>query len=441
MVYSRKENNTTNYIHPSELNLWEVHRAMGYDPYGYPVLRIDDTSKQHTSKNRVKTSGSEILFFNSFTGPDGDDLEIWDTQITGSGTVTQQTPNTGFLKLQVGSNVGDKIIRQTRRVIPYSPGRANEVSMTMRFTQPTTGVRRRHGPFTDTDGAYFEDGGDGTYYVVIRHQVEGGIHEHRVARENWNVDKFDGAGPSGIVADPDAIQLMIVEYEWYGAGHVEFKFVINNNSYPVHQFSTANVLDHPWSNTPFLPVRVEIENYAGASGTHDYYVGSTSVMAEGTIGPRGIEFNASTPITGKNTGNTANVFRPMVSIRMKSDDLNAVVIPKDFQAATLDNTGIFYRIVQNPTLIDPVWVDMGSRSSVEYDVSATGQIGGKVMKEGYISPGFQGSLIYFDPAILNQLGRITTTTLGDTSDIITVEIASVNANKQAYASLNWVEQK
>lgn len=441
MSYSRKDNNTTNYVHPSELNLWELHRAMGYDPYGYPILRIDDTSKQHTSKNRVKTSNPEILFFNSFTGPDGDDLEIWDTQITGTGSVLQQNPNTGFLQLQVGSNVGDKIVRQTRRVIPYSPGRANEVSMAMRFTSPTAGIRRRHGPFTETNGAYFEDGGDGTYYVVLRHEVEGGIHEHRVPREEWNVDALDGNGPSGIVADPEAIHLMIVEYEWYGAGHVEFKFVIGNNSYPVHQFDTANVLDHPWSNTPFLPVRVEIENYGGATGTHSYYIGSTSVMAEGTIGPKGIEFNAATPITGKVTGNTANVFRPMVSIRMKSDDLNAIVIPKDFQAATLDNTGIFYRIVQNASLVGAVWVDMGNGSSVEYDVSATSQTGGKVLKEGYISPGNQGDIFPFDPDILNQLGRTTVTSLGDTSDIITVEVASVNANKTAYASFNWIEQK
>lgn len=52
----------------------------------------------------------------------------------------------------------------------------------MRFIQPTTGVRHCHGPFTNTDSAYFEDGGDGTYYVVIRHQVEGGLVEARP----WN---------------------------------------------------------------------------------------------------------------------------------------------------------------------------------------------------------------------------------------------------------------
>lgn len=433
--------NSTNYFHSHEPNTNDLVMAMDYDPYGYPVIRIDDTTKQHTSKNRVKTSGSEILFFNSFTGADGDDPEIWDTVVTGTGSVIQQTPNTGFLEMQVGSSVGDKIVRQLRRVIPYTPGRANEVSMAMRFTTPTTGVRRRHGPFSENNGAYFEDGGDGTYYCVTRYTDSNGLHEHRVARADWNVDPLDGTGPSGIVADPEAIQLMIVEYEWYGAGHVEFKFVINNNAYPVHEFYTGNVHPHPWSATPFLPVRVEIENYGGAAGTHSYHVGSTSVLAEGTIGPRGVEYNAATAITGKTTGNTANVFKPMVSIRMKSTQLNAIVIPKDFQAATLDNTGIFYRIVQNSILTGAVWTAVGKGSACEYDVSATAQTNGKVLKEGYISPGNMGEVIKFDDDILYQLGRRTTTTIGDTSDIITVEIASVNANKQAYASINWVEQK
>ena len=436
--YSRKANNTTNYEHPSELNLWEVHRAMDYDPYGYPVLRIDDTTKQHTSKNRVKMSRQELLFFNNYVG--GDDTEIWDTVTTGTASIAHDIYD-NLIEMQVGSDAGDRVVRQTRRVIPYTPGRQNEISMAMRFTQPTIGVRRRHGAYDDFNGAYFEDGGDGTYYVVCRRNTAGGIIEERVARDDWNVDPLDGTGPSGIVANPDSVQLMVLEYEWYGAGQVEFNFVINNNKYPIHQFDHANRVEYVWSNSPFQPVRAEIENYGGAAGTHSYFVGSTAVQAEGQLGNRGIEFNASTPVTGKSTGTTANVFKPMVSIRMKSDRLDAVVIPLDFQAGTLDNTGIFYRIVQNPVLTGASWQPVEDNSDVEYDVSATAQTNGKVLKEGFISPNNQGQVVSFRDQVLAQLGRTTTTTIGDTSDILSIEIASIQANKDAYASINWLEQR
>ena len=430
--------NSTNYFHSYEPNTNDLTQAMDYDPYGKPVIRIDDTTKQHTSKNRVKISNYEVLFFNTFVG--GDDAEIWDQKITGTASANYEQYG-GWIRLDVGGTAGDRIVRQTRRVIPYVPGRPNEVSMAMRFTNPTPGIRRRHGAFDDFNGAYFEDGGDGTYYCVTRRNTAGGVVEERVAREDWNVDRLDGTGPSGITADPDAVQMMVLEYEWYGAGQVEIKFIIDNNAYSVHRFDHANRVNYIWSNLPFLPVRVELENFGGAAGTHSYYVGSTAVIAEGTFSSRGIEFNAATPITGKTTGNTANVFVPMVSIRLKSNNLYAVVVPKDFQAATLDNTGIFYRIVQNSVLTGAVWTSAGANSAVEYDRTATAATSGKVVKEGYISPGNMGDVYYFDSEVLNQMARRTTTTLGDTSDIITIEIASVNANKQAYAVINWIEQR
>lgn len=403
------------------------------NPWGNPVLQVDDDTVQHTSKNRRKISSYEIIQFNTFQH--GDDSEIWDSQITGTASAAHD-PYLGMIKMSVGSTAGDSVIRQTRRVIPYTPGRANEVSMAVRFTTPTGGVRRRFGAFDENNGAFFEDGGDGTYYVVCRRNTASGPVDERIARENWNVDKLDGNGPSGITADPTKIQLMVIEYEWYGAGHVEFKFIIGNNAIAVHEFNHANVVEHTWSSTPFLPVRAELANVTGTAGTHDFYVGSTSVLAEGTRGPRGIEFNANSPITGKTTPNTANTFIPVVSIRIQSDKLDACVIPLDFQAATLDNTGLFYRIALNPVLENADWNPVGKGSYCEYDFAATGQTNGKVLKSGYISPNSQGNVIKFSEEVLNQLGR---TDMGTVSDILTIEIATVNGNKDVFANLNWIE--
>jgi hypothetical protein len=149
----------------------------------------------------------------------------------------------------------------------------------------------------------------------------------------------------------------------------------------------------------------------------------------------GVESNAATPVTGR-TLTTANTFYPVLSIRLKSDRLQGVVLPFDLQAATLDNTQIFYRLVLNPVLTDASWVSVGSESFVEYDVSATAQSNGRILKTGYIGTYQQGITIKFDDRTTNQLGR---TSMGTVSDILTVEIAATAANKSAFASINWLE--
>ena len=427
--------NSTNYFHSHEPNTNDLVQAMDYDPYGRPVLRIDDTTKQHTSKNRVKVSTYEVTDYGTFTYSKG--LDIWDEKITGTGSTTFEE-YLGMVKLEVGSDAGDQVIRQTRRVQRYIPGRQNEISMSVIFGTPTTGIRRRFGLFDAEDGAFFEDGGDGTYYVVCRRNTAGGPLDVRVAREDWNVDKLDGTGPSGIVADPEAIQHMVIEYEWYGAGLVEFKFIINNNAYPVHQFEHGNIDPNPWASTAALPVRIELTNVAGTAGTHTFYQGSHSFATEGRTELLGRQISVSTPVTGK-TLTTANTFYPVVAIRMKSNALNSVVVPDSYAGATLDNTNIFIRVIENATITGGTWTSIGDDSAVEYNLTATSYTGGTVLESVYVSSGNMGNRFNFPDRTITQLLRNTTTNLGDTSGTFLIAIASVGANKAGWASLGWVE--
>jgi len=343
-----------------------------------------------------------------------------------------------MVKLEVGSTAGDSVYRQTKRVQRYIPGRQGEVSMTMIFGTPTTGVRRRFGMFDELNGFFFEDSGDGTYRCVLRRNTAGGVLEESFARDEWNVDPLDGTGPSGITADPLAIQHMSIEYEWYGAGMIEWNFVINNNKYPVHRINHANIHDHTWAAKAALPVRVELENYGGAAGTHTFYQGSHSFATEGSTEILGRQNSMSTPITGKNL-NSANTFYPMVAIRLKDTALDSVIIPDEYSAATLDNTDIFIRVIELPTITGGTWESFGSDSAVEYNITATGFSGGNILSTTFISSNNQGTIFKFPDRTLTQLLRNTTTTLGDTSGVFLIAVASVGANKDGFASLGWIE--
>jgi len=405
------------------------------NPWGKQVVTVDDDTVQHTSKNRRKVSTFEVTDYGTFKT--GKDTRIWDEKVTGTASSTHE-PYLGMVRLEVGSDAGDEVIRQTKRVQRYIPGRQSEVSITAIFGTPTTGVRRRFGLFDENDGAYFEDGGDGTYYVVCRRNTAGGVVEARVARENWNVDKLDGTGPTGIVAVTNNIQLMVIEYEWYGAGQVEFNFVIGNNKIPVHQFNHANVIGTTWASTATLPIRIELTNVTGAAGTHTFYQGSHSFSTEGTTTLLGRQRSISSAITGKTLINS-NTFYPIVAIRLKSDSLNSVIIPDVFSGATLDNTSVFIRVLEDVTLTGGTWVSYSAESPIEYNITATSFTGGEIVDTKFISSGNMGESTLFPERSITQIQRKTTTTLGDTSTVFLIAIASTGSNKSGWASLGWIE--
>ena len=406
------------------------------NPWGRQVLLVDDDTVQHTSHNRRKTSTYEITDFATF--PFSKNQNDFDEIVVGTASATHR-PYLGMVELTVGDTIGDSIIRQTRRVQRYLPGRANEASMAVIFNDLGAGVRARCGIFDDFDGAYFEAIGSSEFNVVIRRNTAEGIVEERVERANWNQDKLDGNGPSGITADPTKIQMMVIEYEWYGAGQVEFKFVINNNAYSVHQFNHANIHDHTWASRAALPIRFELTNVTGGStSAQSILQGSHSFLTEGTTTLLGKQVSTDLPITGKTIAN-ANTFYPLVAIRLKTTALNSVVIPDEWAAGLLDKTDLFVQVIQDPTVIGGTWVSAGSESPVEYNVTATSFTGGSIDSTFFISEKQMGGTNRFAERAITQLFRKTTTTLGDTPAIFMIAGAAVDPDKLAWASLGWIE--
>jgi hypothetical protein len=304
---------------------------------------------------------------------------------------------------------------------------------------PVLGVRRRFGLFDEKNGFYFEDGGDGNYYCCIRNfNGVGGPTLTRIPREQWNGDRLDGQGISGIVADPTAQQLVVFDYEWYGAGTVVFKFIIDGAAHTIHTFYHANRINTVWCATPFLPIRLELTNVTGAAGTHRMFQGSNSLISEGEVGKLGIAENITTNITGKSLG-APNVFRPVLSIRLKSTALSGIVLPAYFQAISLSNANVFYKLIFNANLTGAVWTDMPDENSfTQYDQSATAYTGGRDIDSGFVSVNAQGLQIELNQDTRYQLGRGG---LGTVSDTLTLAMASPTNNATAAGTMTWIEQR
>jgi hypothetical protein len=426
---------------PSRVNTFVPTRNDGTPVKRDNFLHVGD----YTSKNRLKISDYETLFFNTFQY--GIETDVWDSGVTGTASASWQS-STNQVIMSIGGALGDKIIRQTKNVQKYVPGRPSEVSFSVTLNTPVEGIRKRFGLFDEgSNGFWFEDSGVWVNGIPQYNcVVSNGGSPIIVSRDNWNGDKLDGTGPSKIVADSTKIQLINVAYEWYGAGEVRFAYVIDGVSHVVHTHQNGNRYALPWSMTPFQPIRLEMEALSNvAGGPFTMTQGSNSIIAEGTESTKGLSGNISSSIIGT-TMTTANTWYPVLSIRLKGSTLKAVVLPDSFQLATIDNTNIFYRFVRNANLAVAgagAWTDMpDSNAFTQYQLyTAPGEVipanQGTSVDSGFVIGG-ASTRIELNKESNYQLGR---TNLGSVSDTFTLLCASNNANKSALASLTWIEQR
>jgi hypothetical protein len=391
---------------------------------------------EFTSKGRLKVSPYQTVFFNTFQY--GKESDVWD-EATANGGLAVHDINGSKVDMSVTNTLNSEVIRQTIHTMRYIPSRTSTLSFSVKLNLPVAGIRKRFGLFNGSDGFYFEDDGSGDYFCCIINS--GGTPSlQRVGRAQWNGDKLDGNGPSGITADPTKQQMVSFEYEWYGAGQVKFGWVIDGKTIIVHTFNTANVLVNAWSRTPFLPIRIEIKNTTGgqAGGPFYIYQGSNSLVSEGQPEKLGIAQNIQTAITGLDTG-TANTYRPLISIRLKATQLQGIVLPSYFQVATIDNTNVYYRLVRNVTLTGGTWNDMPDANSfAQYNVTATSFTGGTTLDAGFVIGGSGGGPIRIDKDTQFQIGR---SSIGTVSDTLTLVAAASTSNKSAIASMTWIEQR
>jgi hypothetical protein len=518
---------------PIDSKLRNLHLAMQYDDEGYPELRVGarivspdplpvtlgsetiavsgdvtNNDMKFTSKNRLKISPYDTVFFNTFQY--GKETDVWDEAVVGTGTATHD-PLTNMVIMYVSGGVGSKVTRQTKNAMRYIPGRTSTLTYAVRLQYPVIGIRRRFGLFNETDGVFFEDAGvldaQGLpeYNVVLRSSVTGVMQDTKVPRNLWNGDHLDGSrgvivttgafvvginytittlgdtnwntvagtsgviyevgstftaansgngttgqatsnmNPSGITADPTAIEMVSFEYEWYGAGQVIVGFCINGSTQIIHTFDTGNVLNNPWCSTVFLPIRLELENLTGVLGDHYLYQGSNSLISEGTATKVGIAASIGSPIAGTNLA-TKELWYPMLSIRLKSSSLKGIVLPTHFQVATFDNTFVFYRLARNCTLGTggSGWLDHPDPNSfTQYQtftapsaISDANQ--GTVLDNGFVSTGGGCTVISLDKETAYQIGR---SSMGTVSDTLTLLVASHITNKDAVAAMTWIEQR
>jgi len=88
----------------------------------------------------------------------------------------------------------------------------------------------------------------------------------RIPQSQFNLDTIDGTGPSGYSIDLNKMQMLGMQYTWYGAGFIDFMLRgPDGNFIFVHRFKNNNVNNEAYMRSGNLPARYSISNDTGVN--------------------------------------------------------------------------------------------------------------------------------------------------------------------------------
>lgn len=209
--------------------------------------------------------------------------------LTVSGTTTVGFNNQGYYQLNVAG--AGRVIRLSKNPMEYQPGKSRLIyaSVIMNSTSNTSGFNSYVGLMnidatpSITNGIYFQFNGT-TLSWNLRTTDSSNVN---VTQASWNIDTFDGTGPSGLTLNATSMQtsiLIVIDQEWLGVGRVRVGFNINGVNYYAHQFTTQYV--YPYTANPRQRIGYYLENTTGTNEMRQVCCVSTSESGLTPLGKR-----------------------------------------------------------------------------------------------------------------------------------------------------------
>ena len=420
-----------------EKTIFEV--MMLADQYGNPVGSANPSGMSVDAFGRARVSTPMTLFdsFNRYQ-----DNGKTATANSAGGTFSFNA-NTSTIDCAVTTASGAYVYKETNKVFAYQPGKSLQILTTFVMNPPKSNLRQRVGYFGADNGFYLERYDANGIRFVKRSRATGALVNTPAEKADWNIDKMDGTGRSGLTLNLDYPQIMFIDIEWLGVGTARLGFVINGAYIHCHSFHHSNLSDAPsgaYMQTACLPLRHEIENTSTTANSSILKIICSTVISEGGYELRGRmrTIGMDTPTSNNYTLTSLNTYYPVCSIRLKSDKLDAIVVPKHIALVGTTASDYRYKLISGANVTGGTWVSAGSDSAVEYNINATSMSGGSELQSSYlISTGSQSlTAILEDGSFKFQLERNSFTS---TPTNFTLAVASKANGDKVLAGMDWEE--
>lgn len=364
---------------------------------------------------------------------------LFSEKIGGSATSTFSANDSMVVMSTNATN--DYVIRQSRYHFNYQPGKSLQAFFTGKL-HPQTGITKRMGlfqslsssPTTPSDGIYLEVTGDDVYFKISK--TQGIPHSMSFPRSDWNVDKLDGTGASGITVHLSAAQIFVIDYEWLSLGRVRFGFMQSGKTYYAHYVNHINDLDRPYITSPNQPIRYEVVQ-TGATAGSMHHICST-VMVEGG------EEDLGKPLTVSDSkvSNIDTNYKALLAVRLKNSAHDSCVVLKSIEVLNETSNSGLYDVLLNPSYVSTpfVWNNVDS-AAIQYATGGATVSGATSMIRGFIPGGIGATTSSEGKSIQGEIVKIGID-VDDKSDVIVLAAKAfdTNAKVDARGIMNLLER-
>jgi len=420
-------------------------------------LILTDTNGNSDAFDRLRVSKPKTLYEIHHTF--SKEPRLIDEFLSGSGASAHSATG-AYVAMTTSSGVAGKVIRQSYEYIPYQPGKSKLMLFTgiLEMAGGVADSISRMGCFdASTDkssvagtgnGHFFELNGTTMNVVERLNNVD-----TTIAQASWNVDAFDGSGPSGFTISGAAwgkSRIFAVDQEWLGVGVVRMGLFINGAFKEGHRFNHSGVgtpsstaITAPYTKMAKLPIRYEIVSTADTVADSEMRMMCSTVLSEGGFEPVGriFAFSGHTEITV----DSASVFEPLFSLRLVETEPSnrASIILKNIHLINISGASKYahfhlFLLDASSKITGGSWVNpnesVGEYNSTATAVNTSGAIS---VGSGYIEIKTSEEFPYEN--YLNS--PIINSAIDGTSKVLCIAAVKLGANVGMYGGMEWIEVK
>ena len=294
---------------------------------------------------------------------------------TGNASVTNSPENNEpeFTINCTGSN--DSIIFRSAERGRYISGLSCEMGIALRLNTNnlTNNQILKWGYFDNNNGFYFKLTNNNFSVCILNNGVE-----IKIDRQDFNIDKMDGEGPSKYILDFTKGNIFKIDFSWYGYGIVKFSVVgTTNSSQQKLHFHIYQTVGKTSVQMPNLPISVSLNNNGTVANTNVYIAGRQfSIMGIYIPFPREVFFDRY------KVSISHEAFTPIFSIRKKLYYEGCTVTIKNIEVKS--NLDCIIKIMYNGSLVNSDFNNSQYESNVECDYSSTNITGGLIVYSSVI---------------------------------------------------------
>lgn len=352
-------------------------------------------------------------------------------------TITHDATNRNALMTFSSTPTGGKAYMQTFQHFRYQPGKSQLVLITFNFLEAKANVLKFAGYSDGTNGIEFQNNGIVNRFVLYSSTTHG---NQTANQANWNLDKLDGTGASGITLDVTKAQILILDFQALYTGRVRIGFDIDGTVLYAHEFLHANLTIHPYIQTANLPIRCGMTCTGTVSTTMKFQC--CSVLSEGGVDwTYGYNFSKNGNVTAADNAAThAMSIRPKTTFNSIAN--RSLLGFVDVNILVTGNSSVYWELCIGQAISGTTtYADCNTTySAVEFNTAGT--LSGSpaiVIDAGFVgasnnTKGASSSTIHMRyPITLDAAGAARA------MGTITLTVKGVTAASACYYLISWLE--